>query len=456
MAETTKFLLAEDAIPTHWVNLLPDLPGEPLPPLNPQTMAPAGPADLTPIFPMELIGQEVSSERDIEIPEQVRDVYRLWRPTPLFRARRLERALDTPAHIYYKYEGVSPAGSHKPNTAVAQAFANAQAGVKKLVTETGAGQWGSALAFACSLFGLECEVFMVGSSYDQKPYRRSMMQTWGATVHRSPSKLTQSGIANQEHLTGSLGIAISEAVEVAAQDPDSNYALGSVLNHVLLHQTIIGQEAIAQMEMAGEEPDVIIGCVGGGSNFAGLAFPWLRRKLRSSDGSGPRFVAAEPAACPTLTKGVYAYDFGDTAGLTPLMAMYTLGHGFVPPPVHAGGLRYHGDAPMVCALLKAGLLEARAYRQNETFAAALQFARSEGIIPAPEPAHAIRAAIEEAQAATEAGDERVILFGLCGHGNFDLAAYDAYLGGTLEDPEFSQEDLDAALAGLPEGTPSLA
>jgi tryptophan synthase beta chain len=456
MADTTKFLLSEDAIPTHWVNLLPDLPGEPLPPLNPQTMAPAGPPDLTPIFPMELIGQEVSGEPDIEIPEEVRNVYRLWRPSPLFRARRLERLLKTPAHIYYKYEGVSPAGSHKPNTAVPQAFANSQVGVKKLTTETGAGQWGSSLAFACSLFGLECEVFMVGSSYDQKPYRRSMMQTWGATVHRSPSKLTQSGIANQKHLTGSLGIAISEAVEVAAQDPDSNYALGSVLNHVLLHQTIIGQEAIAQMEMAGEEPDVIIGCVGGGSNFAGLAFPWLRRKLRSSDGSGPRFVAAEPAACPTLTKGVYAYDFGDTAGLTPLMAMYTLGHGFVPPPVHAGGLRYHGDAPMVCALLKAGLLEARAYRQNETFAAALQFARSEGIIPAPEPAHAIRAAIEEAQAAKEAGDERVILFGLCGHGNFDLAAYDAYLGGTLEDPEFSQENLDAALAGLPEGTPSLA
>jgi len=455
MAETTKFLLSEDAIPTHWVNLLPELPGEPLPPLNPQTMAPAGPQDLTPIFPLELIGQEVSDEPDIEIPEQVRDVYRLWRPSPLFRARRLERILDTPAHIYYKYEGVSPAGSHKPNTAVPQAFANAQAGVKKLTTETGAGQWGSSLAFACSLFGLECEVFMVGSSYDQKPYRRSMMQTWGATVHRSPTTLTQSGIANQQHPTGSLGIAISEAVEVAAQDPQSNYALGSVLNHVLLHQTIIGQETIAQMEMAGEQPDVIIGCVGGGSNFAGLMFPWLRRKLRSRDGSGPRFLAAEPAACPTLTKGVYAYDFGDTAGLTPLMAMYTLGHDFVPPPVHSGGLRYHGDAPMVCALLRAGLFEARAYRQNETFAAALQFARSEGIIPAPEPAHAIRAALEEAEAAKEAGEQRVILFGLCGHGNFDLAAYDAYLAGTLEDPAFSQSDLDAALAALPSGAPSL-
>jgi tryptophan synthase beta chain len=454
MAETTKFLLSEDAIPTHWVNLLPDLPGEPLPPLNPQTMAPAGPPDLLPIFPMELIGQEVSGDADIEIPEQVREVYRLWRPTPLFRARRLEHALGTPAHIYYKYEGGSPAGSHKPNTAVPQAFANAQAGVKRLTTETGAGQWGSSLAFACSLFGLGCEVFMVGSSYDQKPYRRSMMQAWGATVHRSPSTRTQSGAASAAHTTGSLGIAISEAVEVAAQDPDCNYALGSVLNHVLLHQTIIGQETIAQMEMAGEEPDVIIGCVGGGSNFAGLTFPWMRRKMRS--GHGPRFVAAEPAACPTLTKGVYAYDFGDTAGLTPLMPMYTLGHGFVPPPVHAGGLRYHGDAPMVCALLKAGMLEARAYRQNETFAAALDFARTEGIIPAPEPAHAIRAAIDEALAAKEAGEDRVILFGLCGHGHFDLAAYDAYLAGTLEDPEFSQEDLDAALAALPEGAPSVA
>jgi tryptophan synthase beta chain len=456
VAETTKFLLSEDAIPTHWVNLLPDLPGEPLPPLNPRTLDPAGPADLTPIFPVELIMQEVSGEPEIEIPEQVREVYKLWRPTPLFRARRLEQALGTPAHIYYKYEGGSPAGSHKPNTAVPQAYANAQAGVKRLTTETGAGQWGSSLAFACSLFGLECEVFMVGSSYDQKPYRRSMMQTWGATVHRSPSDRTQSGRANASHSTGSLGIAISEAVEVAAADPDANYALGSVLNHVLLHQTVIGQETIAQMEMAGEEPDVIIGCVGGGSNFSGLTFPWIRRKLRSPDGSGPRFLAAEPAACPTLTKGVYAYDFGDTAGLTPLMAMYTLGHDFVPPPVHAGGLRYHGDAPMVCALLKAGMLEARAYRQNETFAAALQFARHEGIIPAPEPAHAIRAVIEEALEAKEAGEERVILFGLCGHGHFDLAAYDAYLAGTLEDPEFSRDDMDAAVAALPEGAPSVA
>jgi tryptophan synthase beta chain len=454
MSEATKFLLTEDRIPTHWVNLLPDLPGEPLPPLNPQTVQPAGPEDLTPIFPMALIEQEVSPAPEVEIPEEVREVYRLWRPTPLHRAHRLERALGTPAHIYYKYEGVSPAGSHKPNTAVPQAFANAQAGVRKLATETGAGQWGSALALACRLFGLECEVFMVGSSYDQKPYRRSMMETWGATVHRSPSEITQSGRANASHPTGSLGIAISEAVEVAAQAQDTNYSLGSVLNHVLLHQTVIGQETIAQMEMADEAPDVVVACVGGGSNFGGLVFPWLRRNLR--EGATTRFVAAEPAACPTLTKGVYAYDYGDTAGFTPLMPMYTLGHDFVPPPVHAGGLRYHGDSPIVCALVRAGLVEARAYRQNDTFAAALQFAGSEGIIPAPEPAHAIRAVIEEAQAAREAGDERVILFGLCGHGNFDLAAYDAYLSGTLEDPEFSEAERDAALANLPQGAPAIA
>src|SRR3954451_23583093 len=442
-------------IPSHWVNIAADLPGDPPPPpLSPRTGEPAGPDDLTPIFPMGLIRQEVSAEPDIAIPDAVREAYALWRPTPLRRAPRFEQALGTTARIYYKYEGVSPAGSHKPNTAVAQAYENAQAGIGKLVTETGAGQWGSSLAFACSLFGLECEVFMVGSSYDQKPYRRSMMQTWGATVHRSPSDLTNAGRGQAQHPTGSLGIAISEAVEVAATDDDTKYSLGSVLNHVLLHQTVIGQESIAQMDLTGDTPDVIVGCVGGGSNFAGLAYPWLRRKLRS--GSGPRFLAAEPAACPTLTKGVYAYDFGDTAGLTPLMPMYTLGHGFVPPPVHAGGLRYHGDAPSLCALVRAGAIEARAFRQNETFAAALRFARSEGIIPAPEPAHAIRAVIDEAQAATDAGEERVILFGLCGHGHFDLAAYDAYLAGTLEDPEFSESDRDAALAALPDGAPSLA
>ncbi|HLH67332.1 MAG TPA: TrpB-like pyridoxal phosphate-dependent enzyme [Solirubrobacteraceae bacterium] len=447
MGETVRFTLGERDIPTHWVNLMADLPPGGPPPLHPGTLQPAGPDDLAPIFPMALILQEVSTEPLIEIPEPVRDAYRLWRPTPLHRARRLERALDTPAHIYYKYEGTSPAGSHKPNTAVAQAYENAAAGVRRLTTETGAGQWGSALAFACMLFGLECEVWMVGSSYDQKPYRRSMMQAWGATVHRSPSDRTAAGRAQSQHTTGSLGIAISEAVEVAAQDPEANYSLGSVLNHVLLHQTVIGQEALAQMEQAGEYPDTVIACVGGGSNFGGLAFPFLRRRLR--DGLRTRFIAAEPAACPTLTRGVYAYDFGDTAGLTPLMPMYTLGHGFVPPPVHAGGLRYHGDSPLLCALVKEGLVEARAYRQNETFDAAVRFARSEGVIPAPEPAHAIRAVLEEAQAAREAGEQRVILFGLCGHGHFDLSAYDAYLAGRLEDPEFSEADRDAALASLP-------
>jgi tryptophan synthase beta chain len=450
MGDTVKFLLGEREIPTHWVNLMADIdPAHPAPPpLHPGTKEPAGPDDLSPLFPMALILQEVSTEPLVEIPEPVRDAYKLWRPTPLYRARRLERALDTPAHIYYKYEGVSPAGSHKPNTAVAQAYENAAAGITKLTTETGAGQWGSALAFACQLFGLECEVWMVGSSYDQKPYRRSMIQTWGATVHRSPSELTEAGRGQREHTTGSLGIAISEAVEVAAQDPSTNYSLGSVLNHVLLHQTVIGQEAMAQMEMAGEYPDTVIACVGGGSNFGGLTFPFLRRTIR--DGVKTRFLAAEPAACPTLTRGVYAYDFGDTVGLTPLMPMYTLGHDFVPPPVHAGGLRYHGDSPLISGLVKNGLVEARAYRQNETFEAAVQFARTEGIIPAPEPAHAIRAVIEEALSAREAGEERVLLFGLCGHGHFDLSAYDAYLAGELEDPEFSEDDMNAALESLPE------
>jgi tryptophan synthase beta chain len=446
--QTVKFTLGERDIPTHWVNLMADLPADGPPPLHPGTQQPAGPDDLSPLFPMALIMQEVSAEPEIEIPEPVRDAYKLWRPTPLYRALRLERELDTPAHIYYKYEGGSPAGSHKPNTAVAQAYENAAVGIRKLTTETGAGQWGSALSFACRLFGLECEVWMVGSSYDQKPYRRSMIQTWGATVHRSPSDLTEAGRSQSGHPTGSLGIAISEAVEVAAQNADTNYALGSVLNHVLLHQTVIGQEALAQMEMAGEEPDIVIACVGGGSNFGGLTFPFLRRVIR--DGAKTRFIAAEPAACPTLTKGVYAYDFGDTVGLTPLMPMYTLGHDFVPPPVHAGGLRYHGDSPIVSGLVKSGLVEPRAYRQNETFEAAVRFARSEGIIPAPEPAHAIRAVIQEAEAAREAGEERVILFGLCGHGHFDLSAYDAYLGGKLEDPEFSDSDMQAALARLPE------
>ena len=448
MADQTRYLLTEKDIPTHWVNIAADLPEPPLPPLSPATGEPAGPEDLTPIFPMGLIMQEVSAEPMIEIPEEVRKAYGIWRPTPLHRAHRLEKLLDTPAKIYYKYEGGSPSGSHKPNTAIPQAYENAQAGIKKLVTETGAGQWGSSLAFACSMFGLECEVFMTGSSYDSKPYRRSMIEAFGASVHRSPSNLTESGKANAGSPTGSLGIAISEAVEVAAQDPEANYALGSVLNHVLLHQTIIGQEAIAQMEMAGDEPDVVVGCVGGGSNAAGIMFPFLRRVLKGE--ATTRFVAAEPAACPTLTRGVYAYDYGDIAGMTPMMPMYTLGHGFVPPAVHAGGLRYHGDAPMLCGFVKSGHIEARAFLQNDTFDAAIKFARSEGIIPAPEPSHAIRAAIEEALEAKEAGEERVILFNLCGHGFFDMQAYDDYLAGGLQDPQFSEEDLQAALDALPE------
>jgi tryptophan synthase beta chain len=430
------------------VNLLVDLPGEPLPPLHPATEDPIGPDDLAALFPPALIGQEVSTEAEIEIPEEVRDVYKLWRPTPLLRARRLERALETPAHIYYKYEGVSPAGSHKPNTAVPQAHYNKQAGVRKLATETGAGQWGSALALACQLFGLECEVFMVGVSYDQKPYRRAMIETWGATVHRSPSELTEAGRSQAEHATGSLGIAISEAVEVAAQSEDVNYALGSVLNHVCLHQTVIGQEAIAQLELAGEYPDVVVGCVGGGSNFAGVAFPFLRANLR--DGRSTRFVAAEPAACPTLTRGAYRYDFGDTVGMTPLMPMYTLGHDFVPPPVHAGGLRYHGDSPLVSALVKKELVQAVAIPQTSAFDAAVRFARSEGIIPAPEPSHALRAAFDEAEAAKQAGEERVILVNLCGHGHFDMSAYDAYFAGKLADLEFSEADMNAALERLPD------
>jgi tryptophan synthase beta chain len=390
----------------------------------------------------------VSTEPEIPIPEQVRDTYRLWRPTPLHRARRLERALDTPAHIYYKYEGVSPAGSHKPNTAVAQAFYNKQDGVKKLATETGAGQWGSALALGCGFFGLECEVFMVGISFDQKPYRRVMMETWGATVHRSPSELTAAGRSQAEHESGSLGIAISEAVETAAQSDDTNYSLGSVLNHVCLHQTVIGQECLRQLEMAGEYPDVVVGCVGGGSNFAGLSYPFVRRNLR--DGAGTRFVAAEPAACPTLTRGAYRYDFGDTVGLTPLMPMYTLGHDFVPPPVHAGGLRYHGDAPSLSALVNEGVIEAKAVPQTAAFDAAVSFARVEGIIPGPEPAHALRAAFDEAEEAKRAGDERVILIGLSGHGHFDMSAYEAYLSGELEDLEFSEADMEAALQRLPD------
>ncbi len=449
MPERVKFLLAEEQIPTRWVNLLADLPGDPPPPpLHPGTGEPLGPDDLAPLFPVALIEQEVSAEPEIEIPEQVREIYKLWRPTPLHRAHRLERELDTPARIYYKYEGVSPAGSHKPNTAVAQAFYNREAGVRKLSTETGAGQWGSALALACQLFGLDCEVFMVGVSYDQKPYRKAMMETWGATVHRSPSELTEAGRSQAEHDSGSLGIAISEAVEVAAGADDTNYALGSVLNHVCLHQTVVGQESIAQMELAGEPPDVVVGCVGGGSNFAGLSYPFLRQRIR--DGAEIRFVAAEPTACPTLTRGRYAYDFGDTVGMTPLMPMYTLGHDFVPPQVHAGGLRYHGDAPSLSALVKEGLMEAKAIAQTAAFEAAVRFARCEGIIPAPEPAHAIRAVFDEAEAAKEAGEPRVILFNLSGHGHFDMSAYEAYFAGELEDLAMPEDELSSALERLPE------
>jgi tryptophan synthase beta chain len=453
MSEPTKYLLPESEIPTSWVNLIPDLPGEPRPPLHPATQEPVGPDDLAPIFAMGLIEQEVSPEPEIPIPEEVLDIYRLWRPTPLHRALGLERALDTPAHIYYKYEGVSPAGSHKPNTAVAQAYYNKREGKRKLVTETGAGQWGSALALGCKLFDLECEVFMVGVSYDQKPYRRVMMETWGATVHRSPSELTEAGRSQREHSSGSLGISISEAVETAAANEDTNYSLGSVLNHVCLHQTVIGQESLKQLEMAGEYPDVVVGCVGGGSNFAGLSYPFVRRNIH--EGLDTRYVAAEPAACPTLTRGAYRYDFGDTVGLTPLMPMYTLGHDFVPPPVHAGGLRYHGDAPSLCGLVKAGVMEAKAVAQTAAFEAAVRFARAEGIIAGPEPAHALKAAFDEAEAAREAGEERVILIGLSGHGHFDMSAYEAYLAGELEDLEFSEEDMRAALERLPEA-PALA
>jgi len=453
VSEQTKYMLSESEIPTSWVNLMADLGPPPNPPLHPETREPLSPEALAPLFPMTLIEQEVSAEPEIPIPDEVLDVYRLWRPTPLYRAHRLERALDTPAHIYYKYEGVSPAGSHKPNTAVAQAFYNREAGIRKLSTETGAGQWGSALALACELFGLECEVFMVGVSYDQKPYRRAMIETWGATVHRSPSDLTEAGRSQAQHESGSLGIAISEAVEVAAGSEDTNYSLGSVLNHVCLHQTVIGQEAIAQMDAAGEYPDVVVGCVGGGSNFAGISYPLIRNRLRENRDT--RFLAAEPAACPTLTRGAFAYDFGDTVGMTPLMPMYTLGHDFVPPPVHAGGLRYHGDAPSLSALVKEGIVEARAIAQTAAFDAAVRFARTEGIIPGPEPAHAIRAVFDEAEAAKEEGDERVILFNLSGHGHFDMTAYDAYYSGKLEDLEFSESDMEAALERLPDA-PALA
>jgi tryptophan synthase beta chain len=445
-----KIVLDESEIPTQWYNLIPDLPSPPPPPLHPGTLQPVGPADLAPLFPEDLILQEVTGERYVDIPAEVLDVYKLWRPSPLYRAHRLEAALGTPARIYYKYEGVSPAGSHKPNTAVPQAYYNAKAGIRKLSTETGAGQWGSALAFACSLFGLECEVWQVAASYDQKPYRRMMIETFGATVHRSPSELTNAGRAilaeNPQH-TGSLGIAISEAVEVAAQDPTIAYALGSVLNHVLMHQTVIGEEALLQFAKVGEQPDLIVGCTGGGSNFGGLAFPFLREKLAGR--MSPTIRAVEPTSCPSLTRGTYAYDFGDTAGMTPLLKMYTLGRNFIPDPIHAGGLRYHGMSPLLSHVYHLGLIEALAVPQTECFAAALQFARTEGIVPAPEPTHALAACLREALACKESGEEKVILTALCGHGHFDLAAYDAYLSGTMVDEEVSDQRFAAALADLP-------
>jgi tryptophan synthase beta chain len=450
MNETTKYVLDESRIPRAWYNLVADLPVPPPPVLHPGTLQPVGPDDLAPLFPMSLIMQEVSAEREIEIPTPVREIYKLWRCTPLYRARRLEKALDTPARIYYKYEGVSPAGSHKPNTAVAQAFYNKEAGVRRIVTETGAGQWGSSLAFAGALFGIEIGVYMVRVSYDQKPYRRALMESWGARCVPSPSNETNSGraiLAKRPDHPGSLGIAISEAVEVAAQSDDTKYALGSVLSHVLLHQTVIGLEALEQFEMADDYPDVVVGCTGGGSNFAGIAFPFLGKNLRQ--GKRTRIVAIEPAACPSLTRGKYAYDFGDTAHLTPLAKMHTLGSTFTPPGFHAGGLRYHGMAPLVSHCANLGLIEARSVQQLACFEAGVLFAQTEGVLPAPEANHAVRGAIEEALKCKEEGVSRAILFNLCGHGHFDMQAYMDYKAGKLVDQEYDQNELAMALAGLP-------
>ena len=451
MSDTIKYLLPETEIPKDWYNLIADLPEPPPAVLHPGTHEPVGPDDLAPLFPMSLIMQEVSGERYLEIPEPVRDIYKQWRPSPMFRARRLEKALDTPAKIYYKYEGVSPAGSHKPNTAVAQAFYNAEAGIKKITTETGAGQWGSSMAFAGAFFDIEVQVYMVKVSYQQKPYRRSLMESFGASCYASPSDRTQSGRAILEQdpdSPGSLGIAISEAVEVAAQNDDTKYALGSVLNHVLLHQTVIGQEAIKQMDMAGDYPDIVIGCAGGGSNFAGIAFPFLGEQLRG--GQSVRAIAVEPAACPSMTRGQYAYDFGDTGNLTPLTKMHTLGSSFIPPGFHAGGLRYHGMSPLVSHAKELGLLEAVAYHQNHCFEAAVTFARSEGIIPAPETSHAVKSAIEEALRCKREGKAETILFNLSGHGHFDMAAYTEYFSGTLQDKNYDEQKLSDALSRLPQ------
>ena len=447
----TKFVLDEDRIPRAWYNIAADLPVAPPPPLHPGTGQPIGPADLAPLFPMALILQEVSTDREIGIPDPVRDAYRLYRPSPLHRAHRLEAALDTPAHIYYKYEGVSPAGSHKPNTALAQAFFNKEEGVRRLATETGAGQWGSALAFAGAVFGLEVKVYMVRASYDQKPYRRILMETYGASVVASPSPTTNYGrrvLAETPDSNGSLGIAISEAVEDAATRDDTKYSLGSVLNHVMLHQTVIGLEAQEQMAMAGEEPDVIVACAGGGSNFAGLTFPFVGRKLRGE--ADYRVIAAEPEAAPSLTRGIYAYDFGDTGKMAPIVKMHTLGSEFMPEPIHAGGLRYHGMSPLVSLLKEHGLIEARSVHQRACFDVGVQFARAEGILPAPESTHAIKVVVDEALEAKVAGEPRVILFNLSGHGHFDLASYERYLQGSLEDYEYPAEKVAEALAALPQ------
>ena len=446
----TKITLPESELPTHWYNIVPDLPSPPPPVLHPGTHEPIGPDDLAPLFPMDLILQEVSTDTYIEIPEEIREVYRMWRPSPLYRAHGLEKLIGGPARIYYKYEGVSPVGSHKPNTAVAQAYYNAKAGVRKLATETGAGQWGSALAFACAIFGLECEVYMVRASYEQKPYRKALVESFGATIYPSPSSNTNYGRSVLEvdpETPGSLGIAISEAVEVAATNDDVKYSLGSVLNHVLMHQTVIGEEALKQMAMVDETPDVIIACAGGGSNFSGLVFPFVREKLAGK--MDPVIRAVEPAASPSLTKGSYQFDFGDTGQMTPLVKMHTLGHPFVPDPIHAGGLRYHGMAPLVSHLQELGLIESIALHQNETFGKAVEFARVEGIIPGPEPTHAVAEAMFEAEKAKESGEEKVILFNLSGHGHFDMASYQAYLDGELVDYEHPQERIDAALAKVP-------
>jgi len=446
-----KILLSEREIPTHWYNIAADMPNRPQPPINPATGKPAGPDDLSAIFPKALIEQEMSAERWIEIPEEVRELYKIWRPTPLVRAYQLEKHLDTPAHIYYKYEGASPAGSHKLNTAIPQVYYNKAEGITRLATETGAGQWGSSVSMACKFFGLACTVYMVKVSYNQKPYRRILMNTFGAEVIASPSDRTEAGraiLAENPDSLGSLGIAISEAVEDAAKRSDTNYSLGSVLNHVCLHQTVIGQEAKLQMEKAGEYPDVVFGCCGGGSNFAGLAFPFLYDKLTA--GKKIRLVAVEPEACPTLTRGKFAYDYGDVAKLTPMMMMYTLGHDFMPPGIHAGGLRYHGDSPLVSQLYHDGLIEAAAFRQSDIFEAAVLFAQTEGIVPAPESAHAIRAAIDEALHAKEAGEKRVILIALSGHGHFDMSAYESYLSGELQDVSYSEQALQQSLSRLPQ------